>query len=149
MIARAGHNKPPKRPPLTDEQKQEIFELRGERGLTYGQISRKLDVDVGAVSWHCLMNGVERAGRKPGLHKIRAPENLTCMRNGFIVRGYTEEDDKRLLEIEAKHRADGLVNYAALGRAMIPPRQPNSIRGRLATLARRESRKEEAEGKIL
>lgn len=127
-----------KRRPLTDEQKQQIYHLRGERGLSCKQIALKLNVDAGAVSWHCLMLGVERAGRKPGLHKIASAERYTYTRKGFPVRGYTAEDDQLLLKLEA----EGL-RYTEIGRRMNPQRRYNSIRARLATLARREAREEE------
>ena len=58
-------------------------------------------------------------------------------RNGFAVRHFTPEEDDRLLALEAEGKT-----YTEIGRLM--NRKPNSIRGRLMTLARREARAEAA-----
>lgn len=123
----------PKRPPLTVEQRAEIAHLREEKGWSAARIATKLNVSIGSVTWHCLMQGIEKAGFPGGIQKGRAPETYNYIRNGHQVRGWTKEDDKQLLKLEREGK-----NASEISRAI--GRRYNSVRGRLATLARREER---------
>ena len=121
---------------LSEHDIDRIVEMR-ERGETYALIARAIDCSESIVSWHCLRLGVEPP--TPGLPSegIRGP--LVVERKGFTVRRYTEADDVQLLALEA----EGLSN-SEIGRRM--GRQPNSVLGRLYTLARRQARREALEG---
>lgn len=127
-----------KRPPITQEQREEIIYLRGERGLSYRQIAQKMDLSLGTVQTTCLFESVEKKGRKPGCHRILNAETYTYIRNGRKVRGFTEQEDKIILEMEKKG-----CSYSKIGREL--ERHHNSIKCRLAILARREERKLETE----
>lgn len=125
----------PRRSNLNDEQKALIAELR-EKGHSYGFISRRLDLSVGAISWHCLIGGIDSPNTR---RKVLKPLKYSSyVRNGHEVLAFTAADDAQLLELEADRKS-----YTEIGRIM--GRKSNSIRGRLATLARHDARKEAAE----
>jgi DNA-directed RNA polymerase specialized sigma24 family protein len=116
--------------PLTIEQREAIADLRGERGWTIDKIAEHLGVSHGAVSYRCLIDGIERAG-----HSFPKPSTgpLVVTRGAFQVRRFTPDEDDRLIGLEA----EGL-SHAAIGRRL--GRRANSVKGRLATLARRDER---------
>ncbi len=125
----------PKRPNLTQAELDVIAELTEERRLSPRKIAMKVGCCEGSVTWAQLRIG---ADKYPG--KVLPPvpkEPIVAMRGGRPVRRFTQDDDLRLLELEA----EGL-NYGEIGRRLIPPRQPNSIQGRLMTLSRRAARAE-------
>jgi transposase-like protein len=126
-----------KTPNLTEEQGVRIVEMR-ERGMSCGAIARIVGISAGAVSWHCLKEGADPPGLAAKVidTTIRGPEIV--MRSGFPVRRFTPEDDRTLLALEASG-----LNYSEIARRL--GRQPNSIRGRLYTLARHEARRDAAE----
>lgn len=124
-----------KRPNLTQAQLDQIAELREQRGLSAARIAAIVGCSQGSVSWALLRIGVDIHTDKP-LPPIPA-QPTSVQRNGHVVRRFTQADDEVLLKLEA----EGL-NPGEIGRRMDPPRQPNSIRGRLMTLARREARAE-------
>jgi hypothetical protein len=117
---------------LSTEDKEEIGRLR-EKGLTYGQIARKFGVSAGTVSWHCLKMGVESPRAMKSWDGLRGP--ATMMRNGHVIRRFSEDDDARLLEMERSGATPASI-ARALGRAH------NTVIGRLMTLARRDERRE-------
>lgn len=117
--------------PLTKVQHEAIADLRGERGWTIRKIAERLGVSHGAVAYRCLIDGIEKPGALPKTPEWAGP--MIVMRRGFPVRRFTDDEDLRLLELEA----EGL-SHAAIGRAL--GRRANSIKGRLATLARRDER---------
>lgn len=124
-----------KRPNLNDEQKALIADLR-EKGLSYGVIGQRLNLSEGAISWYCLVGGIE----SPNTRR-RVPPTLkyrSYVRNGREVITFTADDDAQLLVLEGEGKT-----YSEIGKIM--GRMPNSVRGRLATLARHEARKEAAE----
>lgn len=120
-----------KRSPITPEQKEEIYILRSEKGWSQKDIADKMGISAGAVSWYCLMAGVERFDGRLGYPPSTTGRDY--MRNGRQVRAYTEEEDKKIIEMD--RRGDG---YSKIAREI--GRRHNSVQGRLATLARREER---------
>lgn len=117
---------------LTEEQMERAIAMR-ERGLGCDLIGKEFGVSGGAIRWRFLMLGVEPP--KPARLKPGGP---TVMQRGdHLVRRFTDEEDKRLLELEA----EGL-NNTQIGRAL--GRKPNSVKGRLMTLARYAAREDEA-----
>jgi transposase-like protein len=127
-----------KRPNLTPEQVERIVELRTVKRLGVEQIAREIGCSKGSVDWALLREGADIPGAK---HQIREipDEPVVRIRDGRPVRLYTKADDQLLLKLEA----EGL-NPAQIGRRFTPARQPNSVTGRLRTLARREDRLEAA-----
>lgn len=119
---------------ITVEQRVEIAERR-EAGESYAALAKAFGCSHSNVRWICLMLGADRPGAKP-LSTI-APGPSTMRRGDFVVRRFTAEDDAWLLVLEAEGK-----NPSEIGRALGRP--PNSIRGRLATLARHDARSEAA-----
>jgi hypothetical protein len=107
--------------------------MREDRGLSNAQIARRLSISEGAVNWHLLKLGIERNGRPP--KNFRPPAPVVHMRNGKPVRGFTPMEDAKLLKLALQ----GLT-HTQIGKKM--GRRPNSICGRLFTLARHEERAE-------
>ena len=125
---------PGQRSKMTDE-KLAIMEEMRERGRSYGAIARRLQLSPGAVSWHCLIRGIDPP-QPPCLRPI--PTRPVAVRRGnHFVRPFTVDEDRRLLALEAQG-----LSFAELSRQL--GRKPNSIRGRLAVLARRDERAEQA-----
>ena len=119
---------------LSPEQIEAAVEMR-ERGVSVGVIARRLGVSYGCVSWHCLKEAAEPPHGTRSWDAPRGP--LVAARNGHTVRRFTPAEDAKLLQLEA----DGLSD-AAIGREL--SRRPNSIRGRLMTLARRDAQEDRA-----
>ena len=120
---------------MTPEEKQvridAIAELREGKGWSYRRIGERLGLSPGYVSWLCLVNAIEKPGTSFPTSRVK-PGSIEG-RGGHEIRRYTAEEDDELLRLEAAG-----TNYSAIARAL--GRKPNSIRGRLATLARREAR---------
>lgn len=110
---------------LTQAEKDCAIHLT-ERGFKAHEVARSLRCSIGSVNWTLLRAGVMRPGFKP-----RAPDGRVQLRNGHTVRRFTADEDRQLLELEAQ----GLT-WSEMGRRL--GRRPNSIGGRLATLARHE-----------
>lgn len=125
-----------KRPNLTQAQIERIVELRTKKRWGVEVIAREIGCSKGSVDWALLREGADVPGVK---HQIRdiPIEPVIHMRNGRPVRRYTKADDELLLELEAQG-----LNPVQIGKRFAPARQPNSITGRLRTLARREARLE-------
>lgn len=128
---------------LTDEQVDMACEMR-ERGLSCQRIANRfaamgVKVSAGSISWACLTQG---ADLPPARQAALPPVPESCepvMRGDHIVRRFTRGDDAllRVLDMQA-------FSVAVIARRM--DRKPNSIRGRLATLARHEARSEQSAG---
>lgn len=121
---------------LTDEQVETMIELR-EGGATLPQIQRRFAatgtvVSIGSIAWQCLRVGADL----PATKRHVAGNPLPYRRGGRAVRPFTGEDDRILRELD--HRGE---RVSVIARRL--NRRPNSIRGRLLTLARHEARAEE------
>lgn len=115
---------------LTDTDFDRICTMR-EAGKSYEQIGRAIDCSAKAVSWHCLRLGADGPKQTKLWDGIVGPE--VFYRNGHIVRRYTAEDDALLLALECQGFSVNVI-------AKRMGRRPNSVTGRLMTLARREER---------
>lgn len=123
---------------FSDETIRQICEMR-ERGLSSGIIQRKLacqDVQIshGAIHYYCLVNGADLpvAKRKA----FNGTPGQIIPRGNHVVRRFTPEEDVQL-------RALSLQGLTYVEIAKITGRRHNSVRGRLATLARHDARQEE------
>lgn len=115
-----------------DEVLDQAAELR-ERGLSSGEIARKLDMTVGSVNWHCLRLGADAPDGHRG--RIGAYGPQVMRRGNHQVRRFTPEEDRKIIEMELSG-----ATIAEICRAL--GRKHNSIIGRLMTLARHEARAE-------
>lgn len=122
---------------MSEAQKDLAAELR-EAGWTYDEIALKIGRDAGSVAWHCLAVGADPPNAKPIDKTIKGPP--VYRRGRHHVRRFTPEDDAELIR-----RTNAGENPAQVGRAL--GRKPNSIRGRLMTLARHDAREEAAREK--
>lgn len=116
---------------LSDAQLDVMAELR-EAGRTYKWIARHFTdagtpVTESTIAWQCLRLGVISP------HCTQASFSRGPTRMG---RPFTDEEDARLLALEGQG-----LSRAAIGRAI--GRRPNSVAGRLYTLARRDMVAEE------
>lgn len=108
-----------------------IAELREQRGWTIKRIADHLGCSPGAVSWQCLINGIEMPGEQK--FAAQARPGAVCKRGDHEVKRFTADEDSRLIAFDA----EGL-SHSEMGRRL--GRRANSVRGRLATLARLEER---------
>jgi hypothetical protein len=118
---------------LSDEQLDEMVELR-ESGRSIQQIADHFTalgtvISAGSINWQLTRLGIY--GPK-GLGRLPQARSDFVRRAGHTVRLFTPEEDEQLLELEASGE-----NYSAIAKKV--GRKPNSIRGRLYTLARREA----------
>lgn len=116
----------------TDEQLDKAAEMR-ERGLSHAQIGKALGMSRGCVSWHCLRLGADSPKTCNSPFTDNRP--MVMRRNGHVLQRFTEDEDRQLLKLEASG-----ISIAQISRSL--GRKPNSVKGRLMTLARRESRSE-------
>ncbi len=110
-----------------------IAEMR-EAGLSYEQIALAIGkgTSAKAVSWHCLRLGAEPP-KKTRLRPQYYLEQPLMKRGNHLVKAFTPAEDARLTDLSMRGLGD-----SAIGREL--GRRPNSVRGRLMTLARREER---------
>lgn len=118
---------------MNEDEKDKIYHMRAELGMTHKAIADSLGLSKGGVYWFCMKEGIERYG----LNCTRKHSNIKGIHNrkGVLVRGFTDEEDDKLLKLEAK----GLGSYQ-IGKIL--GRNHSSIHGRLATLARRDERQQ-------
>lgn len=129
---------------LDDEQVAEVCQLR-EAGWSLKRISlamatRGINVSPGSIAWACLRNGADLPARRRQTHSF-TERTMVVKRGDHLVRRYTAEEDRQILEMEAAG-----ASVASIGRRL--GRKHNSILGRLAALARRQARSEETEGAL-
>lgn len=116
---------------LTDAQVEEMAALR-EAGYSCERLARRFGVSPKTVRWQCLRVGADH----PEGHKRTAPRRLEPnVRNGRLVRPFSGDEDARLVEM----KLEGL-NNSEIGRRL--GRKPNSILGRLMTIAMNADRDE-------
>lgn len=128
------------RPTLSPAQIVEACDMR-ERGWSATRISRwfgarGVSVSASAINDTCLTNGADLPASLRVPHR-RPPPGTAIMRAGRVLRTFSLAEDRRLRALEA----EGLT-MSEIARAM--DRKPNSIRGRLARLARYDARAEES-----
>ena len=123
-----------RRPNLAKEQKEFAAEKR-ESGWSINRIALRLGVSPGAIAWHCLQMGADPPNARPIDKTIKGPR--VCMRTGKPVCRFTEIEDRQLIALSLAGKSD-----VEIGRAI--GRKPNSVRGRLMTLARHDARAERA-----
>lgn len=120
----------PKYPPELLEQ---AAALR-EQGMSFGEISQKLNMSRGAVYWHCLRLGADLPNGHEFLGAYHGP--TVMKRSNHVVRRFTPEEDRKLIEMELAG-----ATIAEISRAL--GRRHNSVLGRFMTLARRDARLEQ------
>lgn len=117
---------------LSEDELERVAALR-ERGLSYGQIARKIGCSEGSVGWALLKLGIDIHQDKP-LKPV--PVSAAPIKRGkHLVRPFTQDEDARLLALEAT----GMKTHA-IARSL--GRRNNSVIGRMRTLARRQAREE-------
>ncbi|RUN77292.1 hypothetical protein [Sphingomonas sp. TF3] len=121
---------------LSDDQIDEMARLR-ERGWSSERIAahfgeQGVSISANAINWQCLRVGADAPLKFQGrCTQPTEPYN----RGGHIVRPFSAADDALLLTLEAQG-----INIAEIARRI--SRKPNSVKGRLMTLARRDARAE-------
>ncbi|MER9421301.1 helix-turn-helix domain-containing protein [Mesorhizobium sp. M0317] len=125
----------PKRSKLNDEQKAQVADLR-EAGMSYDAIGRRMDLSRGAISWYCLLDGIDSP--KTARRVLPPLKYQSYVRNGSTVLAFSADEDAQLLALAAEG-----TSHTEIGKIM--RRKPNSVSGRLATLARHDARREAAE----
>lgn len=124
---------------LSDDQVDLACNLR-EKGMSCQQISnyfaaRGVTVSAGSISWQCLKHGADLPldRRKP---QCGAQPGLVYRRGAQFIRTFTASEDAMLIELEGLR-----LRVCEISKRM--GRKPNTIRGRLATLARKQAREED------
>jgi transcriptional regulator len=119
-------------PRYTPEQIDRAAEMR-EAGQDCATIAAETGMTQAAVWWHCARLGAEPPGAR---YRERAPGPMVMKRGNHIVRRFTPEEDRRMLDM----RRRGLRVYQIADEL---GRQQNSVSNRLMALARREALQEE------
>jgi hypothetical protein len=114
---------------------EEMVELRS-KAWSQKRLAERYGVSISTIGYHCLMNAADPPVVQP-MPKQRT-EPYTRWHGQRPVNPFTPEDDKLLLALDLQG-----LRTAAIAREMSKsfpdrPRKPNTIRGRLATLARRD-----------
>lgn len=116
---------------LLPDQVERILEMR-EAGVTVEAIAAAIPCSVGSISYHCLKAGV----LPPKFLRPQIQPDVIRFRRGRPVRPFTPEEDAQLLAL-----AKAGLNHSEIGKRI--GRRPNSVGGRLMTLARLEAVAEE------
>jgi len=120
-------------PKLSPAQYDKIAELI-EKGTGTQTIADRFKISLGTVYWTGLRLGADC----PKHRRQKSPNRpTTYLRKGKPVRQFTDVEDATLLQLEQSG-----IKIARIADRM--DRKPNSIRGRLMTLARKDARQEEA-----
>lgn len=119
---------------MTPEVCKQAEELR-RAGCSYAFIADRLGVSEGSVSWYCLKEGIDSPNTERKALPQTAPGPMVVKRGNHVVRHFSPDEDARLIAMER----EGL-NPTEIGRRL--GRRPNTIRGRLMTLARQQERAE-------
>lgn len=121
-------------PKYSRKQIEQAAALR-ETGLTYSAIADRTGMSEGAVYYHCLRLGADHPKLADAPTRWSGP--MVLKRGNHVLRRFTPEEDQRILDMELAGSA-----VADIARAL--GRKPNSVKGRLMTLARRDTRAEVA-----
>jgi hypothetical protein len=118
---------------MTPEKIARAIELRG-KNWTLAAIADDLGASIGAVRWQ-LMAAAALDPSKPNRLPAIPTEPRQVSRGGHIMRLFTQEEDARLLALEAQ----GLPR-SQIARNLGRPH--NSVRARLMTIARHQERED-------
>jgi transposase-like protein len=121
---------------LTEAEKAYAAQER-EKGRTLESIADEIGCSRGSIEWYCLLVGADTP--RPRSTRETPKEPRVIMRKGRPMRFFTEEEDRQIIAMSIDGKTD-----TEIGRAI--GRRSHSIRGRLATLARREARAENEHG---
>ncbi|MFC5423318.1 hypothetical protein ACFPOB_27635 [Bosea eneae] len=112
---------------------EKLADLRERRGWSVKRIAEAMGKSPGAIAWQCLRHAIEPP---QGTRTRDAFRPVVAVKRGnHIVRGFTAEEDKIIEQMSLNGATD-----SEIGRCL--GRKPNSITGRLMTLARRQARAE-------
>lgn len=103
-----------------------------ETGAKHRDIALAVGMKISSVEWYCLKFGAY-SPLQPIRNTSKSQPGI-IIRGNHIVRRYSPEDDRKLLELES----EGL-RLCDIARAL--GRQANSVKNRLSTLARRDERR--------
>ncbi|AUH35667.1 hypothetical protein [Paracoccus tegillarcae] len=101
---------PPRK--YTDDQLTEAADLR-EIGLSHAAIACRLDMSVGAVSWHCLRLGADSPNTRGKMPVSRGP--MVCTRSGYNVRKFTAAEDATILAMDLAGATTATIARALAG----------------------------------
>lgn len=114
---------------MTEQERvDKIAELR-ETGQSYDLIGQAIGISGSYVCWICLKHGIEGHRKYP----LGDKGPMLMRRGNHEVRKFTPEEDATITRMELAG-----AKRSEIARAL--KRKPNSILGRLMTLARREER---------
>lgn len=119
---------------LTDDEWTAVA-IRYEAGEKPRLIADSLDISIGSLNWNMLRLGADKPNAKPLPSQARGP--VVVKRGKFEVRHFSADEDTKI----KAWSTEGLGN-TAIGRRI--GRRPNSVKGRLMTLARHDARNEGA-----
>ena len=119
-------------PKYTQAQQDRAAEMR-EAGATYTRIEKVTGIKATSAHWICLKLGAHPPHARPA--RTRGP--MVTTRGGHVLRRFTPEEDALI----QKERTRG-ASVSEIARQI--GRKPNSVRGRLMTLARHDALKEGA-----
>lgn len=103
--------------------------------MSCAAIARHLGMSTSAVSFHCLKLGADSPNTVGNIQVPNGP--MVVARGNHEVRRFSPDEDRLLIDMERSG-----TRICDIARSLKRP--PNSVRGRLMTLARREARIEEA-----
>ncbi|MBU0643672.1 MAG: hypothetical protein KJ731_21160 [Alphaproteobacteria bacterium] len=107
-----------------------------ETGMSVDAIAKRLGMSRGSVSWHCLRLGADSPNTVTNVSDPKGP--MVVARGDHYVKRFTATEDRALIDMD-------IAGWRVCDMARALDRKPNSIRGRLMTLARREARAEQRE----
>lgn len=96
----------------------------------------KLPISASTLYWHFLMRGVE-SPRPVALPRIKT---MVMRRGTGVLTRFSPHEDMLIQRLSKQG-----LGPAQIGRQLVPPRRHNSVKGRLATLARHQERALETE----
>jgi hypothetical protein len=104
-----------------------------ETGMSAKAIGKRLGMSASAVSFHCLRLGADSPNTVGNIPDPKGP--MVVARGNHQVRRFTPEEDRLLIDMD-------VAGAKVCDMAKKLDRKPNSVRCRMMTLARRETRAE-------
>jgi hypothetical protein len=121
------------KPKLTEEQWQDVA-ARYEAGEKPKALRAAYNISAGLMNWNMLRLGANPPGAKQ-LTQL-APGPMIVRRGNHVVRHFSGDEDRLIEQLATQGLSDTEIGHRS-------GRKPNSIRGRLMTLARQAARREE------